>query len=160
MDAILRLQSPTQLTKLQPFLGLCNVRRQFVSSLAQIAAPLSQHLKENQPTTFTPVSSYELLAMETLKNTIISPLILALPYSGGQKTLDIDLCNVRICCILLQNNWTIRTSQSGIGPVLSRTLKGNIPQPNAFASQSYRPFFCYNHILKVFGSQSVRIIMH
>lgn len=41
--------------------------------------------------------------MHMLQDKVMSPSVLALPYGGGQFTLDTDACNVQIGCVLLQD---------------------------------------------------------
>lgn len=44
-DAIQRLNQPRNITKLRPFLGLCNVFRRFVPKFALTALPLNLELQ-------------------------------------------------------------------------------------------------------------------
>lgn len=44
----------------------------------------------------------KLQAMSTVKNSLISPPVQALPYFGGHVILDTNACNVQISCFLLQ----------------------------------------------------------
>lgn len=101
-DTISRPKSPTNITELGLNFGLYNGSRQIGSTFSQIASTLNQHLKKDQLATYRSLIGKKLLAMKTLKSLIIAPPVLALPYSGGNLTLDTDLCNVQIDLILLQ----------------------------------------------------------
>lgn len=101
-DAIRGLKALTSLTELRSFLGLCNVFRRFVPNFARLAAPLHQRLKKDQPATFGSLNEEELNSMNSLKNALISPPVLALPNNSGHLTLDTDACNVQVGCVLLQ----------------------------------------------------------
>lgn len=101
-NAICELQPSTNLTELRKILCFFNVFQRFVSSFAQIVAQLNQHLKNNQPSTFTPLNGNKLHVMKALKNALKSLPILVLHYSGGHMTLEIDAYNVQIGYVLLQ----------------------------------------------------------
>lgn len=98
-DAIRGLKFLASITRLGSFIGLCNIFTQFVPSLEQIVSTMNQWLRKNQPKTFAPLNSKDICAMETLKNVLIKPRPLELPYSGGHMTLYTDACNVQICCV-------------------------------------------------------------
>lgn len=40
--------------------------------------------------------------MATFQETVISPPILALPYTGGHYMLDTDACSAQVGCVLIQ----------------------------------------------------------
>lgn len=51
--------------------------------------------------------------IENLKAAFISPLVLALPYSGGHLTLGTDACKVQVGCALLRSQTDDRTKPIG-----------------------------------------------
>lgn len=83
--------------------------------------------------------------METLKNVLISPPILALPYSGGHMTLDTERKSSKGAVSYLKNNWMKQPTQSGIGLVISRMIKSDVTQSNAIASRFYGLSSLYGH---------------
>lgn len=122
---IFRLHSPTNFMSLRSFLALWNIFRRFVFSFVQVVAPLDKSPKKDQPAWITLNNSNQLYVIETLKNALIFPSILALLYFGGHMMLDKDACNIQIGCVLLQKQPVIEPNQSGIEPVLSLTLKSD-----------------------------------
>lgn len=101
-DAISGLKTPTNLTELRSFLGLCNVFRRFAPNFTFLAAPLNMKLKINQPATLGPLNEEEVKSMASLMIALIFPSLLALPNRTGHITLDTDACNVQVGCLLLQ----------------------------------------------------------
>lgn len=101
-DTIRGLKALTKLTKLRSFLGLCSDFRRFVPNFARLVAPLSQTLKKDQPATFGPLNEEKLNCMNSLKQVLISPPILAFLKNSGHIKLDTNACNVQIVCVLLQ----------------------------------------------------------
>lgn len=83
------------------FLGLCNIFR-FILNYARLAAQLFKKLQNNQPAEFGPLYEEEILGINTLKEALLSPLILALPSSTGYVTLDTDTRDKQILCVLLK----------------------------------------------------------
>lgn len=52
--------------------------------------------------TFQTLNEEELQSMQSLNNALISLLVLALPDSIAHLTLDTDICDVQVVCVLLQ----------------------------------------------------------
>lgn len=101
-DAICGHKTPTSITEMRSFSGLCNVFRQFVHNSALILATLNQHLKKDQPDTFLRLKSDELDAMKSLKAALVTSLVQAVPFFGGRAVLDTDACNFQVGLVLLQ----------------------------------------------------------
>lgn len=55
VDAICKLKWPTIVTDLRSILGICNVLRRFVPSLARIGSPISRDLKKQHARTLGPL---------------------------------------------------------------------------------------------------------
>lgn len=125
-------------------LSLYNINWRFVPSVAVFAAPHYKPLKK-QLVLFTPISNNDLDAIKTLKNALISPLILALPYSDKHMLFDLDAWHVQIDCVYYKNTRTIQPKQLGIVSVLSPTLTKEMTEPNAIFLRSYEPSFSYGH---------------
>lgn len=59
-------------------------------------------VKKDQPAIFGPLNKEELNFMSSLKKAMMSPPGLALHSHSVHRTLDVDACNVKIGCLLLQ----------------------------------------------------------
>lgn len=101
-DAIRKAFPPRTVKELQSFLGLCNVYRRFVPNFARIAAPLTKKLRKGEPQNFGDLDKAESEAYERLRDSMISPPVLALPRAGYSYTLDTDACDYQVGCVLLQ----------------------------------------------------------
>ena len=101
-EAIKKAIPPTNVTELRSFLGLCNVYRRFVASFARVAAPLTAKLQKDRPFNFGPLNKEETEAYERLRDSMISPPVLALPTAGKPYVLDTDACDYQVGCVLLQ----------------------------------------------------------
>lgn len=112
-DGIWRLQVPTTLLELRSFPGLCNVFTRFVSDLARIASTLSKQLRKLQAKQLRPLTAKESKAQEVLKNMLISPLVLTLPKSVGQYSLDTYARDWQVGCVLLPKQNIGRTKPIG-----------------------------------------------
>lgn len=82
-DAKRGLVSQSNNADFRSLLVVWNVFRRFVPNIARIAAPLSQRFKKHLPATFLPLDIKELDAIKISEAALMTPLILALPYSSG-----------------------------------------------------------------------------
>lgn len=89
-EEILGLEEPINFTGLRYFLGLCNVFWRFVQYFARLAAALNTKLRKYQSKGLGPSTEEELAVMNALKETLVSPPILALPNNTVHMTLDTD----------------------------------------------------------------------
>ena len=101
-EAILRAVPPRNLTELRSFLGLCNVYRRFILNFAKTARPLTRKLEKDQTVRFGPLNDEEQKAFETLRDSMVSPPVLALPRLGRRYVLDTDASDHQVGCVLLQ----------------------------------------------------------
>ena len=101
-DAIRKAIPPKNVSELRSFLGLCNVYRRFVEAFARKAAPLTKKLQKDQPFDFGELTLEETEAYEQLRDSMISPPVLALPKAGKTYVLDTDACNYQLGCVLMQ----------------------------------------------------------
>lgn len=101
-DAIRGLSSTTSNTKLKSFFERCSTLRRFVPSFAQIASSPNQRLEKNQQSTSVLHNSKELNAKKTFRGALILPLVVPLPYSKDQRTLETGAYKVQTDCVLFQ----------------------------------------------------------
>lgn len=100
-DVIRRLKLYPNVTQERSFVGLGCVFRRFVPSFAWIAAPLARCLMKNHLVTFLLSSSEEHDALKTLNAALMTPLVLALPYSGSYVALETDAYSVQVGRVIL-----------------------------------------------------------
>lgn len=108
IEAIRGFRHSTTLTECRSFLGLCDVFRRFAPNLSQNTAPLSKKLRKCQLQTLQRLDTDEISALQKLKARLMKPLLLAIPDSQCSYTVDIDVCNKQLGCVLLQKqlDWT------------------------------------------------------
>ena len=102
LEAITKALPPRNKTQVRAFLGMCNVYRRFVHGFTRIAHPLTQKVRKDQPDSWEHLSEDELRAFETLKKSLVTAPILALPREGYPYTLDTDASERQLGCCLLQ----------------------------------------------------------
>ena len=102
LDAIARAKPPTTKTQVRSFLGMCNVYRRFIAGYAQIAFPLFQKTRKDEPDAWENLTEEEMIAFETLRRCLLTAPILALPRAGFPYTLDTDASSYQVGCCLLQ----------------------------------------------------------
>ena len=94
---------PTNKSELRSFLGLCNVYRRFIPGITNIAQPLNNLLKKDQPDSFE-CNEDQLTSFRKLIDAILSPEILALPKAGLPYSLDTDASKYQVGCALFQEH--------------------------------------------------------
>ncbi len=78
-QAIQSIKTPTNISELRSFLGVCNYSRQFIENYADIARPLTSLLKQDEPFVWTETQD---TAMGQLKQRLCSAPCLAYPDPG------------------------------------------------------------------------------
>ncbi len=78
-QAVQSIKTPTKVSELQSFLGLCNYSRQFIENYADIAGLLTSLLKKDEPFVWTKAQD---TAMSQLKQCLRSAPCLAYPDPG------------------------------------------------------------------------------
>ncbi len=78
-QAIQSIKTPTNLSELRSFLGVCNYSRQFIENYFDIARPLTSLLKKDEPFVWTETKD---TAMGQLKQRLCSAPCLAYPDPG------------------------------------------------------------------------------
>lgn len=89
-DTTRALKPSTIIAKFRFFLGLCCVFGRLVPNFAQVVTQINQFLMKDQPDIFLPLNSKELNVMKILKTALMTPLVLALPYSDGHLMLNTE----------------------------------------------------------------------
>lgn len=108
-------RSPVKATR--SFLGLCSYYRRFIQSFAQIAAPLYDLLKKNQPFKWSDACQK---AFQDLKSKLLSPPILGYPDWSRDFILQTD------------------SSDLALGAVLSQTDNEGAEHPIGYAGRSLK----------------------
>lgn len=98
-DEIQELKLVLNLKKLKPFFELSSVFWQTVSNFVEITSLLDQHLKKVREATTPPRNGKKLNVIDTVRATLISPLVVSLLCFGGHSTPTCTICklNAYIC---------------------------------------------------------------
>jgi len=92
--------TPASLTEVRSFLGLASYYRRIVDSFAYKAIPLYRLAEKGRQFEWTDECES---AMQSLKETLMSSPVLALPKDEGVYVLDTDASNFSIGAVLSQN---------------------------------------------------------
>ena len=101
VDAIHTLPAPTNVTKLQEFLGMVKYLSPFIPGLSTLTAPLHELLKKD--TNFTWNCTYD-AAFQCVKDAIINDTTLRYFDPSLPMTIPVDASQVGLGAVLLQNN--------------------------------------------------------
>lgn len=115
VDAILGAPVPTNVTKLQSFLGLVNYYRNFVPNASSILSPLYSLLEKGKKWCW---EDEHQKAFDTMKKCLTSDLVLAHFNQKAKVILTVD------------------ASPTGLGVILSQIDSTGIERPVAFASRT------------------------
>ena len=99
VEAVQNWPTPTNVTELRSFVGLCSYYRRFIKGFAEVARPLHKLTQKNQTFVWSPDC---VKAFETLKSHLTSTPILAYPDSSAKFILDTDASNESIGAVLSQ----------------------------------------------------------
>lgn len=94
---------PRNKSELRCFLGLCNVYRRFIKNFSQIAGPLNELLKKNNPDKFT-FTEEQTKQFNRLIGEVTSPPILRLPKRNSPLSVDADASAYGLGCVLFQTD--------------------------------------------------------
>lgn len=112
-EAIANWPTPTDAKQLWSFLGLSGYYRKFIQGYGSINRPLTDLLKKNAIFQWTPQLQ---LSFDTLKQALVSALVLALPDFTKGFHLETDASGTRIGAVLSQNNHPIAYISKALGP--------------------------------------------
>lgn len=166
VEALRKVKHPTTQTQLRSFLGLCNVYRRFVPHYAKLAHPLNQLLKKGMPVHLGPLDEKCQEAFTVLRDSILSPPVLALPKIGLPYSVDTDASNYQIGAALFQTHE--EGSRQPIG-FFSRSLSA--PERNysvsekeclavIWALKTLRPYLYGEHFVVHTDHASLRWLMN
>ena len=100
VNAVHALLAPTNIAKLQEFLGLVTYLRPFIPGLSTLTAPLHELLKKD--TDFTWNHTYD-ATFQWVKEAVISDTTLWYFDPSLPMTIQVDTSEVGLCAALLQN---------------------------------------------------------
>ena len=135
VDAILQWPTPTTVTDIRSFLGLCNYYRKFIRGFSTIASSLTDITKND--TTFT-WSSKQQVSFDQLKHAITSAPVLQLPNQSFPWILHTDASGYAVGGVLCQN------IGDGVKPVvfLSHKLAGAEINWPVYEKEFYAIIYC------------------
>lgn len=105
IKAIIDAPTPTNLSQVQSFMGLCNFYSRFIKDFSTVFAPLYQLLKKN--TKFHWNAAHE-KCFQTIKNLFKCNTVLKLFDPKLETAIETDASSVGIGCVLMQkynNQW-------------------------------------------------------
>ncbi|XP_069074081.1 astrocytic phosphoprotein PEA-15 isoform X1 [Pleurodeles waltl] len=102
IEAISRVPTPKTKKDLRSFLGLVGYYRRFIPQYSTIAAPLTDLLQKQHPSTLVPLSVSQLSSFETLKQSLTTEPVLRCPDFSAPFHLYTDASNVGLGAVLAQ----------------------------------------------------------
>ena len=99
VKAVREWPTPTDVTEVKSFLGLCSYYRRFIKDFATIAKPLFRLTEKHVPFIW---KEDEQTAFETMKDILITAPVMAYPSPTATFILDTDASNVGIGAVLSQ----------------------------------------------------------
>ena len=102
---IAQFTRPSTIKAVQAFLGLTGYYRRFIKNYAKIAEPLLKLLRSPSPTKSNHPIEWNAnctQAFNTLKERLVSPPIMQSPNFSFPFTLELDVCEYGIGCVLTQ----------------------------------------------------------
>ena len=106
---------PKNATEVKQFLGLCSYYRKYVKNFSSVAKPLNDLTKSDSNLVWTNECQ---IAFDSLKQSLISPDIMALPNSTDKFILDVDASDFAIGAVLSQ----IQNDKERVVAYASRSL--------------------------------------
>ena len=115
IKAIVEWPRPTSVTELRSFLGLANFYRKFVAGFALRAAPLTDRLRQDQPTSEWTEAQEK--AFQDIKSALASAPVLVMPNPTKPFTVHCDASQLAIGAVLSQDHG------NGLQPVAYESRK-------------------------------------
>ncbi|KZR95944.1 Uncharacterized protein APZ42_009992, partial [Daphnia magna] len=116
IDRIVNYKTPTSVDEVRSFLGLAGYYRRFIKDFGSIAKPLTRLPHKDLSRKPFAWGTEKQLAFEKLRNSLVTPPVLAYPNSNEKFLLFTDACD------------------NGIGSVLSQMQDGH-EHPIAYSSR-------------------------
>jgi hypothetical protein len=104
VDAIKNWPTPSNVSQLRGFLGLCQYYDSFVDHFAELAFPLTELLKKDAPWTW---EGPQIQALNALKDRISSPPCLLMPDLNKPFVLHVDASGYAVGAVLKQDQSTL-----------------------------------------------------
>jgi hypothetical protein len=119
VDAIVNWPTPSNVSQLRGFLGICQYCDSFVDHFADIAFPLTELLKKDAPWTW---EGPQIQAFNALKDCISSPPCLLMPDLNKPFVLHVDASGFAVGAVLQQDQG------AGLQPVAFESRKLQPPE--------------------------------
>jgi hypothetical protein len=136
LDTIMTWPSPKSVTEVRSFLGLCNYYRKFIQGFSQVAAPLTDLLKDGREIVW---SKAEQVAFDRLKRAMSTAPVLKLPDHSKPWLLFTDASGYGIGGALCQDH--------GQGPqpvvFISHKLSGSQLHCPVHDKEMYAVVYCF-----------------
>jgi RNase H-like domain found in reverse transcriptase/Reverse transcriptase (RNA-dependent DNA polymerase)/Integrase zinc binding domain/Chromo (CHRromatin Organisation MOdifier) domain/Integrase core domain/Aspartyl protease/Eukaryotic translation initiation factor 3 subunit G len=129
---------PTSVKELQAFLGLCNYFRRFIQSYSEVARPLTALTSKNA---WHPLTDVELTAFLKLKDTLVSPPVLAIPQFDKPFDVYTDASDNACGAVLIQETRPVAYFSKKFSPA-ERNYPTHDRECLAIVS-AYREWRCY-----------------
>lgn len=120
------LPTPTNVSELRSFLGLCNLYRRFVPHISQKRPSITKWQQKDRQYQLNNLISKEFVALKAFNKKLMSPPILALPRCKGLFTIDTDAYNKQTGCVLTQDQ------EAGLAKLAGYWLQNLTPAKQAF----------------------------
>jgi hypothetical protein len=104
---------PENLKELRGFLGLAGYYRKFVRNYGVTSRPLTNLLRKHVPFVWTQDSQ---ITFQTLKDALVSALVLALPDFQQPFIVETNACVVGIGAVLMQGDHPLAFVSKSLGP--------------------------------------------
>lgn len=138
----------TTVPELIPFLGLYNVFGQFAPNFPHIVAALNETLRRRPTKGLAQLTAEETTAMKVLQDKLVSPPVFVLPRCIGGCSLNTDACNVRVVCLLIQEQENRTYRQMDTGRSLWMTQRTPMIQHTVIFTKYCSQFCCSGAIWK------------
>jgi hypothetical protein len=113
VSAIAAWPVPTNVRELRSFLGLAGYYRKYVKPFGIISRPLTSLLKKNTMFIWTPEHE---TAFTTLKQALVTALVLALPNFSKPFVIETDASEAGVGAVLMQEGHLLAFLSKALGP--------------------------------------------
>ncbi|GKV24657.1 hypothetical protein SLEP1_g34241 [Rubroshorea leprosula] len=113
IEAVVNWKRPNSVAEIRSFLGLAGYFRQFVGDFSRIAQPMTRLIRKDAKFEWTPECEESFL---TLKEKLVTALVLALPIHGEGFTIYSDASKKGLGCVLMQKDRVIAYASRQLKP--------------------------------------------